>query len=114
VAQKKSDISTTWELSRNAKSHTLLTHIFIFVSFYMIVLSVIILESILELVLSKGYIQIVLRCFQNQGFARHQYITPVILATQEAEVRRIMVQSQAGQIVHETVSQQNLLQKMGW
>jgi hypothetical protein len=29
---------------------------------------------------------------------------PVILATQEAEIRRIMVQSQPGQIVHETLS----------
>jgi hypothetical protein len=30
---------------------------------------------------------------------------PVILATQEAEIRRITVQSQPGQIVHETQSQ---------
>jgi hypothetical protein len=28
----------------------------------------------------------------------------VILTTQEAEIRRIMVQSQPGQIVHETLS----------
>jgi hypothetical protein len=27
-------------------------------------------------------------------------LTPVILATQEAEIRRIMIQSQPGQIVH--------------
>jgi hypothetical protein len=33
---------------------------------------------------------------------------PVILATQEAEIRRIAVQSQLGQIVHET------LMKKGW
>jgi hypothetical protein len=32
--------------------------------------------------------------------------TPVILATQEVEIRKIMVQGQAGQIVHETPSQQ--------
>jgi hypothetical protein len=29
---------------------------------------------------------------------------PVVLATQEAEIRRIMVRSQSGQIVHETLS----------
>jgi hypothetical protein len=31
---------------------------------------------------------------------------PVILATQEAEMRKIAVQNQLGQIVHETLSQQ--------
>jgi hypothetical protein len=30
--------------------------------------------------------------------------TPVILATQEAEIRRIVVQSQSGQIICETLS----------
>jgi hypothetical protein len=30
--------------------------------------------------------------------------TPVILATQEAEIRRIVVPSQPGQIVHQTLS----------
>jgi hypothetical protein len=34
--------------------------------------------------------------------ARHQWLTPVILVTQEAEIRRSMVQSQPGQIVLET------------
>jgi hypothetical protein len=33
---------------------------------------------------------------------------PVILATQEAEIRRIMVQSQPGQIVCKTLSQKTL------
>jgi hypothetical protein len=32
------------------------------------------------------------------------WLTPVILATQEAESRRIMVRIQLGQIVHETLS----------
>jgi hypothetical protein len=31
--------------------------------------------------------------------ARHWWLTPVILATQEAEIRRISVRSQPGQIV---------------
>jgi hypothetical protein len=34
-----------------------------------------------------------------------QWLTPVILATQEADIRRIMVQSQPRQMVRETVSQ---------
>jgi hypothetical protein len=36
--------------------------------------------------------------------AGHRWLTPVILATQEAENRRITVGSQPGQIVHETLS----------
>jgi hypothetical protein len=40
----------------------------------------------------------------NQNNTRHQWLTPVILDTQEAEIRRIMVQSQPGQTVHETLS----------
>jgi hypothetical protein len=36
--------------------------------------------------------------------ARHWWLTPVILATQEAEIRRIMVQSNPRQIVQETLS----------
>jgi hypothetical protein len=35
------------------------------------------------------------------------WLMPVILAIQEAEIRGIMVQSQPGQIVHETLSQKN-------
>jgi hypothetical protein len=36
---------------------------------------------------------------------------PIILAAQEAEIRRIVVQSQLGQIVCETLSQKYLTQK---
>jgi hypothetical protein len=33
-----------------------------------------------------------------------QWLTPIMLAIQEAEIRRIVVQSQPGQIVHKTIS----------
>jgi hypothetical protein len=36
--------------------------------------------------------------------ARHRWLTPVILATQDAEIRRIAVRSQPGQIAHEILS----------
>jgi hypothetical protein len=39
------------------------------------------------------------------------WLTPVILAIQKAEVRRIVVRSQDGQIVHKTLSQKNPTQK---
>jgi hypothetical protein len=39
--------------------------------------------------------------------ARHQWLPPVILATQETEIRKITVRSQPRQIVHETLSQKN-------
>jgi hypothetical protein len=34
----------------------------------------------------------------------HQWLMPVILAIQEAEIRKIVVQSQPGKIVFETLS----------
>jgi hypothetical protein len=37
-------------------------------------------------------------------WAGSQWLTPVTLATQEAEIRRIVVQSQPGQIVHKILS----------
>jgi hypothetical protein len=39
---------------------------------------------------------------------------PLNLATQEAEIRRIVIWSQTGQIVHETLSQKKTITKEGW
>jgi hypothetical protein len=39
---------------------------------------------------------------------RCQWLTPIILTIQEAEIRRIMVQSQPRQIVHETLCKKNI------
>jgi hypothetical protein len=40
-----------------------------------------------------------------------QWLKPVILANREAEIRRIMVQSQSREIVHETLFQKHPTQK---
>jgi hypothetical protein len=42
--------------------------------------------------------------------AGHQWLMPVILATQDAEIRSIVVQRQSRQIVHETLSRKNASQ----
>jgi hypothetical protein len=42
---------------------------------------------------------------------RHRWLTPVILATQQAEIRRITVQSQHGQIVLKTLSRKPITKK---
>jgi hypothetical protein len=46
------------------------------------------------------------QCTQTykENLAGHWWLTPEILFTQEVEIRRIMVQSQPGQRVHETLS----------
>jgi hypothetical protein len=43
----------------------------------------------------------------------HWWLTPVILATGEAEIRRNKVQNQSRQIVHKILSQKNPSQKKG-
>jgi hypothetical protein len=48
---------------------------------------------------------------EKVNIAGCQWFTPIILATQGAESRRIAVQSQPRQIVHETRSQKSPSQK---
>jgi hypothetical protein len=45
---------------------------------------------------------------KSSGLGRRQWLMPVILATQEADIRRIEVRSQPVEIVHETLSQKTL------
>jgi hypothetical protein len=42
---------------------------------------------------------------RNDLLGEHWWLTSIILATQEAEVRRILVQSQPKQIVHKSLSE---------
>jgi hypothetical protein len=49
--------------------------------------------------------------FKRLNKTRYWWLTPIILATQEADIRRIMVQSQPKQIVHKTLSQKHSSQK---
>jgi hypothetical protein len=51
--------------------------------------------------------------FKKDFPAGHWWLTPVILATQEAEIRRIAAQSQSGQIVWEILSQKKIIKKKG-
>jgi hypothetical protein len=43
--------------------------------------------------------------FKIQQLAWHQWLKPIILATWEAEIRRITIRSQPGQIAHKTLCQ---------
>jgi hypothetical protein len=46
--------------------------------------------------------------------ARHQWVMLIILAIQEAEIRRITVQSQPWQIIHETVLKKPITKTGRW
>jgi hypothetical protein len=41
--------------------------------------------------------------YKDHILARHQWLTPVILATQEAEIRRIVIQNQLKEVVCKTL-----------
>jgi hypothetical protein len=62
-------------------------------------------------VLDPGFNQLQIKTILAR--ARHWWLTPVILATQEAEIRRIEVRSQPRQIVQEILSQKKPLAKKG-
>jgi hypothetical protein len=49
------------------------------------------------------------RLVKRKELARSRWLTPVILATQEAEIRRIVVQSQPGEIVPESFTKIGLV-----
>jgi hypothetical protein len=49
---------------------------------------------------------------ENTKFARHQWLTLIILATQEAEIRRISVQRKPGEIVRPYLKKH--FTKKGW
>jgi hypothetical protein len=50
--------------------------------------------------------------FKKDSLAGSRWLTPVILATQKAEIRRIKVQSQPRQMVHMTLSRKYPIQKI--
>jgi hypothetical protein len=49
--------------------------------------------------------------FFHKKMLRHWWLTPVILATQEVEIKRITFQSQPRQIDHKTLSRKKPSQK---
>jgi hypothetical protein len=55
-----------------------------------------------------------LRVYRKRKQAEGQWLIPVILATQEAEIRRITVQSQPGQIVPGDPISKKPITKQGW
>jgi hypothetical protein len=50
---------------------------------------------------------------KNNWLAGCRWVPPVILATQEAEIRRTVVRSQPGEIVHDTLSQKSHQKRAG-
>jgi hypothetical protein len=57
------------------------------------------------------YMSTIFSTIKSHIFSGHQWLTPVILATQEAEISRIRVRSQSRQIVLKTLSQKYPSQK---
>jgi hypothetical protein len=57
------------------------------------------------------FLKVIIHLIESLFHAGHQWLTPVILAIQEAEIRKITVGNQPGQIVHETLSRKNPSQK---
>jgi hypothetical protein len=51
---------------------------------------------------------------KKQGGAKHWWLMSIILGTQEADIKRIMVHIQLGQIVHETLSWKIPNMNQGW
>jgi hypothetical protein len=53
------------------------------------------------------------KCLKQKGLeiAGQQWLSPITLVTQEADIRRVLVQRLPGQIVHETLSQKKPSQK---
>jgi hypothetical protein len=52
--------------------------------------------------------------YKNCDWAQCWWLTPVILAIQDAEIRRIAVKSELRQIVHKTLSQEKSITRKGW
>jgi hypothetical protein len=64
--------------------------------------------------LSYAHLVEILKVYFKTILARHWWFTPAILATQEADIRRIMVRNQPGEIVCETLSWKKSITKNGW
>jgi hypothetical protein len=68
--------------------------------------------SCIKLIIVQILSQIIIRFFFKELLpVGHQWLMAIILATQEAKIRRIVVWSQFGQIVCETLSQKHPSQK---
>jgi hypothetical protein len=64
--------------------------------------------------LHTGHLENSLLVLRKLIEARHWWFMPVILATQEAEIRRITIRSQLRQIVLKTLSRKIPITKKGW
>jgi hypothetical protein len=64
-------------------------------------------KSLLDILYNYVYFFLPILKLNDNISVRHQWLTSIILATQEAEIRRITVQSQPRQIGHETLSQKH-------